>query len=61
MLADRRLARIGVPAQYGSVDPFPWISESTDLGKEKSSLRPMSPNTNRPASIVVGLIRTLVK
>jgi ribonucleoside-diphosphate reductase beta chain len=60
-IADRRLGRIGLPAQYGSVNPFPWISESTDLGKEKTSLRPVSPNTNRPSVIVVGLIRTRVE
>jgi ribonucleotide reductase beta subunit family protein with ferritin-like domain len=28
--------RVGLPAQYGSVYPFPSISESIDLGKEKS-------------------------
>jgi ribonucleotide reductase beta subunit family protein with ferritin-like domain len=61
MLTNRRLAQIGLPAQYGSVNPFPWISESTDLGKGKASSRPVSPNTNRPSIIVVGLIRTRVK
>lgn len=35
-IADRRLERIGLPAQYGSANPFPWMSEAIDLGKEKN-------------------------
>jgi ribonucleoside-diphosphate reductase beta chain len=35
-IADRRLERIGLPAQYGSANPFPWMSETIDLGKEKN-------------------------
>ncbi len=35
-IADRRLERIGLPAQYGSRNPFPWMSETMDLGKEKN-------------------------
>jgi ribonucleoside-diphosphate reductase beta chain len=35
-IADRRLERIGLPAQYGSPNPFPWMSETIDLGKEKN-------------------------
>jgi ribonucleoside-diphosphate reductase beta chain len=35
-IADRRLERIGLPAQYGSPNPFPWMSETMDLGKEKN-------------------------
>lgn len=35
-IADRRLERIGLPAQYGSTNPFPWMSETMDLGKEKN-------------------------
>ena len=35
-IADRRLERIGIPAQYGSKNPFPWMSETIDLGKEKN-------------------------
>ncbi len=35
-IADRRLERIGLPAQYGSSNPFPWMSETMDLGKEKN-------------------------
>jgi len=35
-IADRRLERIGLPAQYGEENPFPWMSQSTDLSKEKN-------------------------
>lgn len=35
-IADRRLARIGLPEQYGSENPFPWMSEAIDLVKEKN-------------------------
>ena len=36
-VADRRLERIGLPTQYGGVqNPFPWMSETMDLAKEKN-------------------------
>jgi ribonucleoside-diphosphate reductase beta chain len=35
-IADRRLERIGLKARYRSRNPFPWISETIDLGKEKN-------------------------
>ncbi|MEZ6125521.1 MAG: ribonucleotide-diphosphate reductase subunit beta [Planctomycetaceae bacterium] len=35
-VADRRLERIGLPIQYGSSNPFAWMSETIDLGKEKN-------------------------
>ncbi len=35
-IADRRLERIGLPASYGGSNPFPWMSETIDLGKEKN-------------------------
>lgn len=35
-IADRRLQRIGLPEQYGTENPFPWMSKSTDLNKEKN-------------------------
>lgn len=35
-VADRRLERIGLPTQYGSPNPFPWMSETIDLSKEKN-------------------------
>jgi ribonucleoside-diphosphate reductase beta chain len=35
-VADRRLERIGLKPQYHSKNPFPWMSETIDLGKEKN-------------------------
>lgn len=35
-IADRRLERIGLKAQYRSKNPFPWMSETIDLVKEKN-------------------------
>jgi len=35
-IADRRLERIGLQAIYNSKNPFPWMSETIDLGKEKN-------------------------
>lgn len=35
-IADRRLSRIGLPAQYHTENPFPWMSEAIDLNKEKN-------------------------
>lgn len=35
-IADRRLERIGLPKQYNTENPFPWMSQSTDLSKEKN-------------------------
>ncbi|KGE70987.1 ribonucleotide-diphosphate reductase subunit beta [Spirochaeta lutea] len=35
-IADRRLERLGLPAVYGAANPFPWMSKSTDLAKEKN-------------------------
>lgn len=35
-VADRRLERIGLAPQYGSPNPFPWMSETVDLAKEKN-------------------------
>ncbi len=35
-IADRRLSRIGLPIQYQSTNPFPWMSEAIDLSKEKN-------------------------
>lgn len=35
-IADRRLERIGLKPQYGSKNPFPWMSETIDLAKEKN-------------------------
>ena len=35
-IADRRLERIDLPKLYGTKNPFPWMSQSTDLAKEKN-------------------------
>ncbi len=35
-IADRRLERIGLKTLYKSKNPFPWMSETIDLGKEKN-------------------------
>ncbi|MEM8728130.1 MAG: ribonucleotide-diphosphate reductase subunit beta [Chlamydiota bacterium] len=35
-IADRRLERIGLKTRYNSKNPFPWMSETIDLGKEKN-------------------------
>jgi ribonucleoside-diphosphate reductase beta chain len=35
-VADRRLERIGLPKVYKIENPFPWMSQSTDLSKEKN-------------------------
>ncbi len=35
-IADRRLERIDLPKVYGTSNPFMWMSQSTDLSKEKN-------------------------
>lgn len=35
-IADRRFERLRLPKQYGSENPFPWMSEIIDLKKEKN-------------------------
>jgi ribonucleoside-diphosphate reductase beta chain len=35
-IADRRLERISLPKQFGTKNPFLWMSQSTDLHKEKN-------------------------
>lgn len=36
-IANRRLERIGLPQMFkGAKNPFPWMSETIDLGKEKN-------------------------
>ncbi|MES2668102.1 MAG: ribonucleotide-diphosphate reductase subunit beta [Patescibacteria group bacterium] len=35
-IADRRLASVGLPAQYNVENPFPWMGEAVDLNKEKN-------------------------
>ena len=35
-IADRRLERIDLPKVYNKQNPLPWMSQSTDLAKEKN-------------------------
>lgn len=35
-IADRRLERIGLEKEFGTANPFPWMSEIIDLRKEKN-------------------------
>lgn len=35
-IADRRLERLGIAKRYFKDNPFPWMSQSTDLLKEKN-------------------------
>ncbi len=35
-ITDRRLERLGLPAKWNTANPFPWMSQSTDLSKEKN-------------------------
>lgn len=35
-IADRRLERLGMPKHYNTLNPFPWMSQSVDLMKEKN-------------------------
>jgi ribonucleoside-diphosphate reductase beta chain len=35
-VADRRLERLGLPKRYQRENPFPWMSQATDLAKEKN-------------------------
>jgi len=35
-IADRRFERIGLPVKFGAKNPFPWMSETIDLSKEKN-------------------------
>ena len=35
-IADRRFDRLGLPLQYNTKSPFPWMSEIIDMPKEKN-------------------------
>ena len=35
-VADRRLEKLGLPKQYETPNPYPWMSEIIDLRKEKN-------------------------
>lgn len=51
-IADRRLERIGLKAQYGSKNPFPWMSETIDLQKEKNFFETRVTEYQTAASLV---------
>lgn len=51
-IADRRLERIGLKAQYGSKNPFPWMSETIDLSKEKNFFETRVTEYQSSASLV---------
>lgn len=35
-VADRRLESVGIPAQFGVRNPYPWMSEAVDIAKAKN-------------------------
>ena len=35
-IADRRFERLGLPLQYNTQSPFPWMAEVIDMPKEKN-------------------------
>lgn len=50
-IADRRLERIGLQKQYNATNPFPWMSETIDLGKEKNFFESRVTDYRRGASL----------
>ncbi|MCO5224041.1 MAG: ribonucleotide-diphosphate reductase subunit beta, partial [Thermomicrobiales bacterium] len=50
-IADRRLERIGLLRQYNAGNPFPWMSETIDLGKEKNFFESRVTDYRRGASL----------
>ena len=50
-IADRRLERIGLPKQFNASNPFPWMSETIDLGKEKNFFESRVTDYRRGASL----------
>ena len=51
-VADRRLERIGLPRQYRARNPFPWMSETIDLGKEKNFFESRVTDYRKGATLV---------
>lgn len=51
-IADRRLERIGLKPIYRSKNPFPWMSETIDLGKEKNFFETRVTEYQSAASLV---------
>lgn len=50
-VADRRLERIGLLKMYAATNPFPWMSETIDLGKEKNFFESRVTDYRRGASL----------
>ena len=51
-IADRRMERIGLAAKWGSKNPFPWMSETIDLSKEKNFFETRVTEYTSSASLV---------
>lgn len=51
-IADRRRERIGLKAKYHTKNPFPWMSEVIDLGKEKNFFETRVTEYQSSASLV---------
>ncbi len=51
-IADRRLERIGLKPLYHSKNPFPWMSETIDLSKEKNFFETRVTEYQSSASLV---------
>lgn len=51
-IADRRLERIGLTPIYQSKNPFPWMSETIDLSKEKNFFETRVTEYQSSASLV---------
>lgn len=51
-IADRRLERIGLKTRYLAKNPFPWMSETIDLGKEKNFFETRVTEYQSSASLV---------
>lgn len=51
-IADRRMERIGLQAKWGSKNPFPWMSETIDLSKEKNFFETRVTEYTSSASLV---------
>ena len=51
-VAGRRLERLGLPKVWGRDNPFPWMSQSADLAKEKNFFETRATEHQTGASLV---------
>ena len=51
-IADRRMERIGLQGKWGAKNPFPWMSETIDLSKEKNFFETRVTEYTSSASLV---------